>query len=88
MLSEPDYQELAAVKNGNIIIVPTGVFFWDAGVQKPFLMLLIAQSLYTEKFAEFDMKSEIMDFYSEFFYYDLTNEQADMILAHLDPPTQ
>jgi len=26
-----------------------------------------------------------VSFYSEFFHYDLTDDQADRILAHLDP---
>lgn len=85
MLSDPNYNEVAAVKNDNVIIVPTGVFFWDSGVQQPLMMLLLAKTMYPDLFSDISMKDTLIDFYSQFFYYDLTSEQADMILAHLDP---
>jgi iron complex transport system substrate-binding protein len=85
MLADDLYSEMTAVVNDGIVIVPTGVFFWDSGVQQPLLMLLVASTLYPEAFADFSMKDELMSFYSEFFNYDLSSEQADQILAHLDP---
>ena len=33
----------------------------------------------------FSMRDTLKDFYTRFFRYDLTDEQADMILAHRDP---
>lgn len=88
MLEDPDYIKVAAVKSDKVIIVPTGVFFWDSGVQQPLMMLLLAQSMYPDLFSDISMKDTLIDFYSQFFYYDLTSEQADMILAHLDPPQE
>ena len=88
MLSDADYQALTAVTEDHIVIVPTGVFFWDSGVQQPLMMLLLAQTMYPDLFSDIDMKETLIDFYSQFFYYDLTDEQADMILAHLDPVTE
>lgn len=85
MLSDPDYNAITAVVNDQIVIVPTGVFFWDSGVQQPLMMLLLAKTMYPDLFSDIDMKATLVDFYSEFFYYDLSDEQAEMILAHLDP---
>jgi iron complex transport system substrate-binding protein len=85
MLADADFSGVSAVANDQVIIVPTGVFFWDAGVQKPLFALLIAKTLYPDKFADVDMKAELRSFYSEFFHYDLTDDEADRILAHLDP---
>ncbi len=85
MLADDVYSEMTAVVNDNIIVVPTGVFFWDSGVQRPLMMILVASTLYPEEFADFDLKAELVSFYSQFFHYDLTDEQAEMILAHLDP---
>lgn len=84
-LKDQDYSKVSAVANDNVIIVPTGVFFWDSGVQKPLLILLMAKTMYPEQFEDVDMKTELKSFYTEFFHYDLTDEQADRILAHLDP---
>lgn len=88
MLADADYSKVAAVKNDNVIIVPTGVFFWDSGVQQPLMMLLLAKTMYPDLFSDVNMKDTLIDFYSQFFYYDLTSEQADMILAHLNPPQE
>lgn len=85
MLADADFSGVNAVAKDQVKIVPTGVFFWDSGVQKPLFALLIAKTLYPDKFADVDMKAELKSFYSEFFHYDLTDEQADKILAHLDP---
>ncbi len=85
MVSDDLYSKMTAVVNDGIVIVPTGVFFWDSGVQQPLLMLLVASTLYPDAFAGFSIKDELMSFYSEFFHYDLISEQADRILAHLDP---
>lgn len=85
MLADSDFSGVSAVAKDQVKIVPTGVFFWDSGVQKPLFALLIAKTLYPDRFADVDMKAELKSFYSEFFHYDLTDEQADRILAHLDP---
>ncbi|MBR6332222.1 MAG: ABC transporter substrate-binding protein [Dehalococcoidales bacterium] len=85
MLKDPDYDSLKCKANDGIVIVPTGVFFWDAGIQKPLAMLLFASTMYPELFTDISMKDNLIDFYHQFYNYDLTGEQADMILAHLDP---
>ena len=85
MLADADFSGVSAVSKDQVTIVPTGVFFWDSGVQKPLFALLIAKTLYPEQFADVDLKAELKSFYSEFFHYDLTDEEAERILAHLDP---
>jgi iron complex transport system substrate-binding protein len=85
MLADADFSGVNAVAKNQVKIVPTGVFFWDSGVQKPLFALLIAKTIYPDKFADVDMRAELKSFYSEFFHYDLTDEQTDRILAHLDP---
>lgn len=85
MLANDIYTQVSAVANDHVYVVPTGVFFWDSGVQKPLLMLYLASTLFPEQFADVDITSELKNFYSEFFHYDLTDDQAARILAHLDP---
>lgn len=86
MLKDTDYESITAVAKNRIVIVPTGVFFWDSGVQQPLLMLLLAKTLYPDRFGDINMRDTLKDFYTRFFRYDLTDEQADTILAHRDPP--
>jgi len=85
MLFDEEFSGVSAVANDHVVVVPTGVFFWDSGVQKPLFALLIAKTLYPERFADVDIKAELKSFYSEFFHYDLTDDEADRILKHLDP---
>ncbi len=85
MLDSSDYSTISAVKNDNIYISPTGVFFWDSGVQKILMLMWMAQTLYPEQFPDLDLDKELKYFYSEFFNYDLTDDEASKILAHLNP---
>jgi len=85
MLASGNYSGMTAVKNDAVYVVPTGVFFWDSGTQLPLLMLYLASTLHPEAFPDVDMAAELKAFYAEFFYYNLTDEQAESILAHLDP---
>jgi iron complex transport system substrate-binding protein len=84
-LADPKYQKISAVKNNQVVIVPTGVFFWDSGVQKILLLQWMAQKLHPQLFADLDMVKELTAFYARFFHYQLTDEQARRILAHLNP---
>ncbi|MGI5939285.1 MAG: ABC transporter substrate-binding protein [Thermoleophilia bacterium] len=79
------FKDVTAVKNNQVKISPTGVFFWDAGVQKILQIMWMAQILHPDKFQDLDMKAELKDFYQRFFDYQLTDEQAEKILLHENP---
>ena len=83
--SDSDYANLPAVQNEEVYCVPTGVFYWDAGVQMILLIKWMAVTLYPEYFPDVDMVAELQDFYQEFYRYDLTTEQAQAILNCEDP---
>lgn len=84
-LDNPDYQRIAAVENQKVFICPTGVFFWDSGVQKVLLLEWMAQKLHKAEFAKLEMEQELKTFYTKFFNYNLSDDQAKEILAHLNP---
>lgn len=79
------YKAIKAVKNGNIYLTPSGVFYWDMGLQKILLVMDMAKTLHPEKFADLDMNAEVREFYSTFFDYDLSEKEAAQILAREDP---
>jgi iron complex transport system substrate-binding protein len=79
------YRSIDAVKNRNVYLVPSGVYYWDMGLQKILLLMYMAKTLHPEAFADLDMEAEVMEFYGEFFGYPLTREQAGRILGRLDP---
>ncbi len=79
------YSTISAVENDEIYLSPSGVFYWDMGIQKILLIEYMAKILHPDEFADLDMEAEVMEFYDEFFGYELTRDDAYRILNRLDP---
>ena len=83
--SSAQYSKIQAVKDGQIYLTPSGVFYWDMGLQKILLLMHMVKTIHPDLFASLDMKTELQEFYSRFYGYDLTAEEAGRILAREDP---
>lgn len=57
-----------------------GVFFLDKGTTTTLLVLWMATILQPERFADIDMVEEVKYYYSEFYEFDLTDEQAQNVI--------
>lgn len=79
------YAAVSAVKNDQVYLTPSGVFYWDMGLQKILLVMYMAKTIHPDAFADLDMEQEVMEFYSEFYGYDLSREDAHRILMREDP---
>lgn len=79
------YKSLNAVKNRQIYASPSGVFYWDMGIQKILLVMNMAKTLHPDEFSDLDMEKEVMTFYEKFFGYSLTKEDAAKILNRENP---
>lgn len=77
---EKNFQTISAVKNKQIYLSPTGVFYWDMGLQKILLVMNMAKILHPDIFETLDMEQEVVDFYQKFYEYPLTKEEASKIL--------
>ena len=84
-LSTGDFNNVTAVKNDQVHATPTGVFFWDAGIQKILYLVYLAKNLHPDLFEDIDMKKTLIDFYEKFYDYKLSDDQATRILNHQDP---
>ena len=73
-------RELTAVKNGDIYRIPAGVFFLDKGTTVTLLVMWMAQNFHPELFSDINMVDELKYYYHEFYEFDLTDDQAQMIL--------
>lgn len=82
---DPRWQNIAAVKNHRVYVVPEGVFYWDGSTEGVLLMEYMAKVLYPDQFADIDMRREIKEYYAKFYRYSLTDDQADKILKGLSP---
>jgi iron complex transport system substrate-binding protein len=85
VMSDPAWSTITAVKTGNVYVNPHGVFYWDYGSEGALFLMYLAKTFHPDKFTDIDMVKEVKDYYSEFYGYQLTDEQANKILQHMDP---
>lgn len=75
-----DWSSVSAVKNGKVYKEPLGVYRWfPPSGDAPLMFKWMAQTLHPEIF-DYNMEEEIIDYYKEFYDYELTKEQAQGIL--------
>lgn len=85
IIKDPRWSNIKAVKNGKVFVNPEGVFYWDYSSEGPLLMEFIAKTLHPDLFKDLNMIKEIKNYYSEFYNYNLTDDQANRILNHMPP---
>ncbi|MBQ6896955.1 MAG: ABC transporter substrate-binding protein [Oscillospiraceae bacterium] len=71
---------LKAVQNKELHRIPSGVFFLDKGSTTTLLVMWMATLMQPELFGDIDMVEEIKYYYSEFYEYELTDDQARMVI--------
>ena len=74
------WSTLSAVQNQQLHRIPAGVFFLDKGSTTTLLVLWMATILQPELFSDIDMVEEVKYYYSEFYEYDLTDEEAQNVI--------
>jgi len=80
MYENKNWESLSAVKNKQLYRVPSGVFFMDKGSTNALLLLWLAKVIHPDLFADIDMIEELQYYYSTFYDYDLSEEEAQKIL--------
>ena len=82
------WADVPAVKNGKIIKNPVGTFNWDRYSAEEALQILWAAKLFhPEKFSDVDLVKETREFYSTFYGYQLTEDEAQRIINGQGPAT-
>lgn len=82
------WADVPAVKNGKIIKNPVGTFNWDRYSAEEALQILWAAKLFhPEKFSDIDLVKETREFYSTFYGYNLTEDEAQRIINGQGPAT-
>lgn len=73
--------EVQAVKNGNVVVIPSGTYHWSVRSGEGALMTpWLVSVLHPELFPNLDMKAEVQKFYQDFYGYELSDELAQAIL--------
>lgn len=81
----PAWSSITAVQNGDVYVEPRGVTIWDGSSEQVLNILWLAKLFHPDLFEDLDMVAEVQEYYSTFYGYDLSEEQAELILAHQDP---
>lgn len=80
--SDPLWQQLTAVRQGNYVQTPSGPYNWmgfPASVQR-FLGLIWLQKLLYPQAASYDLQAEVTVYYKLFYGHDLTQAQYDALM--------
>lgn len=86
IVNNSQFRNVAAVKNGNVLPSPEGVFYWTHFSTESYLLILyLAKQFHPESFPDLDVEKELKEYYEEFYHYRLTDEEARRILNHLPP---
>ena len=82
-LEGQDWSSVKAVQNGQVYLVPMGVYRWGPpNHESPLMWMWLGEILHPDLF-DYDLRQEMKDFYREMYDYDLGEEQIDDIL-HCD----
>lgn len=83
--NDSKFINLKAVQNNKVYLCPQGVAWWDYGAEGVLLMEYFAKTLHPDLFQDLNMTNEVKDYYSRFYHYNLTDDEANRILQHLPP---
>jgi iron complex transport system substrate-binding protein len=78
------WNQLDAVKNGQVYIRPDNPYSWFDGPPGPGQILGMywtVHTLYPSLTTDLDLSAQVKTFYTEFFHYDLTDEQVQILLS-------
>jgi iron complex transport system substrate-binding protein len=86
ILDDPRWRQITAVKNGRVLVNPSGAYLWDRHSAEAALQVLwAAKALHPELFGTLDIKHETIQFYAKYFHYSLTDAEYDSILTATPP---
>lgn len=84
LLTNPKYQNLKAVKTGEVYLSPVGGFWWDRPSPESILGILwLAKVLYPEEMQAIDLKAETKTFFRDFYNYRLREKEYQSFFARL-----
>ena len=83
VMNDPKWKDINAVKNGKVYVNPNGVMYWDYSSEGILLLEYLAKTFYPDKFADLDMKTEVKEYYTKFYHYNLTDDEVNRILNYL-----
>jgi iron complex transport system substrate-binding protein len=85
VLKDPHWKDVSAVKNGHVVSLPDGLFYWDGSTEGMLLSEFIAKTIHPDLFADLDLAHEVRGYYQTFYGFNFTEEQLSRFLAGQTP---
>jgi len=85
VLGDERWKDISARRNGQVIPLPNGVFYWDGSTEGALFAEFVAKTLYPDRFADLDMAAEVRGYFHLFYHYEMTAEEADRFLHGQGP---
>jgi iron complex transport system substrate-binding protein len=85
ILTDARWSQLKAVQNKSVAIRPDNPFSWFDGPPGPSQivgMYWMINKLYPDKTTGLNLKAKVKEFYSQFYHYDLTDDELTKLLAN------
>lgn len=80
MYEDPFWADVSAVKNKRVYRLPNGGFSWDPPSNESNLSWLWVASLLHPEAADFDLRSDMREYFSYLYNHELTDDEIDQIL--------
>ena len=76
-----NWTNVNAIKNNQVYKAPMGIYRWDApSAETPLMIKWMAQKIQPTIFNDYDIKTDIKDFYHDFLNYNLNDDELAKIL--------
>lgn len=86
LMNDPQWSSIKAVQTGRIYSNPVGTFKWDRYSAESALQILWAgQIIQPQLFSDVNLVKETQEFYKTFLHYDLSDVEAQRIIAGEGP---
>lgn len=83
----PALKDVSGVRSGQMVVTPTvGHFYGSPNVELPIAGYWMLHNIYPKYFSREDLKEKMKEFYKNFFNYEMTDDDLNLILS--DNPYQ
>ncbi len=83
--SDANWATIQAVKDGKVYVRPSDPFSWldgPPGVNEIVGIYWLVQTLYPTYTTDLDLKAKVLEFYSDFYHYNLTDAEYDELTTN------
>ena len=82
IMNDPGWQGTNAVQNNHVILCPAAE---STALCTPLFTLFVAMTLHPDLYTDIDFAAEVQNYYSTFWGFDMTYQQAQYVVQRLNP---